>query len=377
MSDHSTTFSIQRLAYFLIVLTLIILILVVAQNLLMPLVFGFFFSLVLLPICHFFERWLKNRVISILLSFLVVLLPIGGLLAFFGYEFVRLVEGLPSIGRQLREGVMQLLDWSQQNLNLGVDEIRAWLSNNLSNLVDTPLEVIASSLSSSTSILLGAAMTAIYTFFFLLYRTAFKNFFIYQFGRKTRPEAQEILQATQKVAQEYLFGMGLVILILGVLNSLGLWIIGIQYFIFWGFLAALLAIIPYIGTTLGGLLPFLYALATTGTLWQPLAVILFYMGVQQLEGNLITPNVVGSSVKINPLAAIFSLFLGGMIWGIAGLILALPAIAIIRIIFSHIPFLQPVSVLLSADLYDLSNIFSEKYNADKFRLVNFFSRKSR
>ena len=112
-------------------------------------------------------------------------------------------------------------------------------------------------------------------------------------------------------------------LILGVLNSFGLWLIGIDYPVFWGFLGAFLAIIPYIGTAIGGLLPFLYALATTSTLWQPMAVIGWFVLVQQIEGNLITPKVLGSSVKVNPFAAIFALFFGGYLWGIPGLILAI------------------------------------------------------
>jgi len=168
----------------------------------------------------------------------------------------------------------------------------------------------------------------------------------------------------------------LVILILGVLNSLGLWLIGIRYAAFWGFLAACLAIIPYIGTTLGGFLPFIYALATTGTLWQPAAVVLLYSSVQTLEGNFITPNVVGNSVSINPLAAIIFLFIGGMIWGISGLILALPFVAVLKVVMEHITPLRPVSELLSSDLYSDSDKFLEEYDEEQYRISNYFSRRN-
>jgi len=248
------------------------------------------------------------------------------------------------------------------------------VSNNLSTVLEAPFSFIATSLSSYTTTIAGLVLISLYTFFALLYRTSLRNFFIYQFGPQTRPEADELLRAIQNVMQEYLTGLSLVILILGILNSSGLWLIGIDYALFWGFLAALLAIIPYVGTTLGGLFPFLYALATTDTLWQPAAVVFLYAIVQQIEGNLITPKVVGSSVKINPFAAILALIIGGMIWGIAGLIIAIPFMAAVRVVFSHIDYLMPVGELLGDQLYSKNDVFEKKYDEDQFRLISFFRR---
>ncbi len=366
--------NLQRISHAAILLALVIFTLIVAENLLVPLAFGILFAFVLLPVCNFYERYLRNRIISILLSFATVLLPILGVGVFFGFEFVRLVRGIPSIGRQLQNGLNDAIDWLETNLNLDAQDITEWVRNNLSTVLDAPLSFITSSLSSSTTVIAGLVLITLYTFFALLYRTSLRNFFIYQFGPQTRTEADELLRDIQHVMQEYLAGLSLVIFILGLLNSGGLWLIGIDYALFWGFLAALLAIIPYIGTTLGGLFPFLYALATTDTFWQPAAVVLLYATVQQLEGNVITPKVVGSSVKINPFAAILSLIVGGMIWGIAGLILAIPFMAALRVIFSHIDFLMPVGELLGDKLYRNSDVFAKKYDADRYRLITFFRR---
>jgi predicted PurR-regulated permease PerM len=163
-----------------------------------------------------------------------------------------------------------------------------------------------------------------------------------------------------------------VILILAILNSIGLLIIGVDYAVFWASLAAFLSIIPYIGTTLGGLLPFMYSFATATSWWQPVAVVGLYFGVQQIEGNLITPYVVGSNVKINPFIAIISLLIGGFIWGLAGIVLGIPIAAIIKLVFDHIDAFKPVGALMSRDLHKNEDVFLEQWDDEKYRISGLF-----
>jgi predicted PurR-regulated permease PerM len=164
-------------------------------------------------------------------------------------------------------------------------------------------------------------------------------------------------------------------LVLGVLNSAGLYFIGIKYALVWGFLGALLAVVPYIGTTVGGLLPFMYAVATTSTVWQPTAVVVLYAIVQFVEGNFITPKIVGNSVKINALAAVLSIILGALIWGVPGVILAIPLLAMLRIILDHITSFKPVALLLSDDLYAESAMYLNEYNHPRYRLSSFLMKR--
>jgi len=167
----------------------------------------------------------------------------------------------------------------------------------------------------------------------------------------------------------------LVALVLGTLNSLGLWIIGVDYPLFWGFLASFLAVIPYVGILIGGFLPVIYSFAITGAIWQPLAIITLFLFIQFIEGNIITPRIVGDSVKINPLAAIISLVVGNAIWGMAGLMLAVPILAILRKVMQQIDILRPISLLLSNELYDKDGLFEDNFNKERFRLWNFFRKK--
>jgi predicted PurR-regulated permease PerM len=372
---RNDTLNLHRLASLLIILFLGGYITIIGQSILSPIAFAALFSFLLLPISRWLERYISYIPLAIVLSMIIALLPLIGLLVLFSVQFATVINDIPAIGRKLRSGLEQVIAFVEQYVNLDTFSIEESLKSNFSQLIEAPLQILGQSLSSGSNILISILLTVLFTFFIMLYRTSFKNFFLMQFSRSKRDEAMVIMEQVERVLKEYLTGLLAVILILGVLNSIGLYLIGINYAAFWGFLAACLAIIPYIGTTLGGTFPFVYALATTGTLWQPAAVVLLYMSIQTLEGNFITPKVVGSSVSINPFAAIVFLFVGGMIWGVSGLILALPFVAVLKVVMEHIAPLQPVSELLSSDVYSDAEKFLNEYDHARYRLSNYFNRK--
>lgn len=292
----------------------------------------------------------------------------------FSYQLIDVLEDFSLMTERAVEAVNSVMEWLGEHLPIRGNRGENWMLENVSQAIDQPLGFIANGVSSSTLLLANLFLVAIYTFFFLFYRTAIRNFFLIQFDRYNRTVAYNFLTDVQHVSQQYLFGIGVVMLILGLMNSAGLMIIGIDYAFFWGFLAAFLAIIPYIGTFIGGFLPFLYALSVTNTTWQPIAVIAMFSFIQTIEGNLITPKIVGSSLKINPLAAILSLIIGGAIWGIPGLILALPITAILKVVFDHIDSLKTVGLLLSSELYDEKDAFYENFDNNKYRLFSLFQK---
>jgi len=361
----------QRLASGLIILSLLLYFLIVAKFLLAPLAFAALFAIMLQPITGFLERIITNRFISILITFIIALIPLAGIIVLFSYQFANIMDSLPDIAGKIKAGINVIFDWLERNTNLSAEERTSWIQKNISNLLDAPMGFIKTGLATSSTLLFNIVFTILGIFFLLLYRTGIQNFMLMQFGPRSRKEFQQVLSQIRGTIQHYLYGMLTVIGILAILNSSGLALIGIGYPLFWGALGALLAIIPYIGTTIGGILPFVYAIATTTTLWQPLGVILLYGTIQSIEGNLITPKVVGSSVNVNPFIALISILLGGAIWGIAGIVLALPVVAVIKLIFDHIDFLKPVGLLMSDSVHKDEDEFLSKYDKDKFRLITF------
>ena len=338
-----------------------------------PLTYGMFFALMLQPVCSRFERLLGSRIISVILSIATAGVLVSAIILFFFSQIQEILTEADDIYAGLQETFYEWAEYGGGTFGLTGPEVEAYIDEVINSFSDQPFGILSTGLSTSGVILANFSLVLIYTFFFLLYRTAFKHFVLGQLRGDSQHEGLTTLSEVQAVAKNYLGGMGLVMLILGVLNSLGLFLIGIDYYLVWGFLAAVLAIIPYIGTVIGGLLPFAFAIATTETLWQPLMVIVLYMTVQFVEGNLITPKVLGASVKINALAAIIAVIIGSFFWGVAGIILAIPLLAMVRIVLSHIEPLQPFALLLSDDLYTQSGRFLHEFNDSRYRLGNIFS----
>lgn len=372
---RTSLFDIQRLASFLIVMTLSVYILVVGKNILVPLAFATLFSFMLLPICRFIERKVSYRLPAIGLSFLVITVPILAIMLLFSWLFVDVYQDLPSIWGKLQDGFGTAFNWLNSQFRFTRLSGEEWMQANSKSLLEGPLSYLGSGVTSSSAFFVNTGLVFIYTFLLLLYRSAFKKFFLMQVSDDSESNAQQLLRSIQRLIQQYLYGLLIVMFLLGILNSLGLWIIGISYPVFWGFLAAFLAIIPFIGTFLGGLMTVVYALATTATIWQPAAVIGLFTVVQFLEGNIITPKIVGESVKVNPLAIILSLVIGGSLWGVAGLILAVPIIATLKRIMEQVDFMKPFSLLLSSDLYQKDELFEQRFNEERFRLGHLFKKK--
>lgn len=368
---NSSLFTSQRLANGFIIITISIYFLIVAKFLLAPLSFAILFAIMLQPITSLLEKFFRNRIASILIAFIVVLIPLAIIILLFSYQFANIMESLPDIAGKIKAGINVIFQWLDENTDLSAADRKSWIQKNMSNLVEAPMGFIKTGLSTSTTLLFNIVFTILAIFFLLLYRVGILNFMLMQFGPRSREEFQQIISQIRKTIQKYLYGLLTVIGILAILNSAGLWAIGIGYPWFWGSLAALLAIIPYIGTIIGGTLPFVYAIATASAWWQPVAVVILYGVIQSIEGNLITPKVVGSSVNVNPLIALISILIGGAIWGIAGIVLALPVVAVVKLVFDHIDLLKPVGLLMSDNLHKEEDKFLTELDSGKHRFISY------
>jgi predicted PurR-regulated permease PerM len=358
MKDQSAI-RINNIANKLIILTFIIALMRFASTLLIPLSFAGLFSLLFYPVCRFFERKM-NRVLSILLTLLIVILAISGIFYIFGSQFFHLFQNIKDFGSNIQASVNELLD-SLNRIWPGDTDIRDAMKNQSGNLISK--ELIGTTLATSAGLLISAGMVIIFTFLFLLYRSSFKKLILYHFPVSEQEHVSNLLSNIQKVAQNYFIGLSIIIMILGTLNGIGMWIIGLDFPFLFGFFAALLAIIPYIGTYIGGALPILYALVNYDNKWTALFVLLWYIAVQALEGNFLTPKIAGSKVSINPMIAILALFTGSIIWGIPGMILFIPFMAVIKVIFDNSESLKAYGLLFSSDFGSKTLKVPEKQTA--------------
>lgn len=351
------TKDLQTLAYGLFVTIAIGFLFIKGATILLPFIFACLLAIFMLPIYRKISKIIKYELLSIILCFLIILTPFILLALIFSYQLYDIVEGLPGIEQNLKKSVTRAIAYFNDAIpfvNLDPDKI---LKGDIESPVSGSMIALRTGIASTSSVLFGFAMTFLYSFFLLYYKDSIKNFLIFQFKKGKRSDVLSVFDKIKSTIQSYVGGMGIVIIILTILNSTGLYLIGIDYPLFWGALAGVLAIIPFIGTLIGGLLPFLYSISTSDYSWQPVAVGGYYFLVQQLEGNFITPKVVGDKVNINPLIAIMSLLFFGSFWGVSGVILALPLISIMRIVFSQIDDTKPLALLMSSNVADKSEMF--------------------
>lgn len=339
--------SFQKLFFAISTVIAIFAVLILAKPILVPLGFALLISFILYPLAKKLEIWGINRMFAAFFSMLIMALIIGGGISF----FLTQITNLPNVLSDFQDKIMGLLRdmiiYINNNVNLEadleqdyiIDQLKEWFKN-------VAFPVAENTFYTTTSFLAGLLATIVYTFLLLIYRTGLTQAFIKFSPIDKRGIAFNMYKKVQKVGQKYLSGMIVLIIILGLANSLGLWIIGVDSPFLFGFLAAAMSIIPYVGTTLGASIPVLYAFMSHDSLWIPFAVAVLFWAIQLIESNFLSPKIVGSSLQINALAAILSLLIGASVWGIAGMILFLPFVAMLKVICEEYEPLKPVALLI-------------------------------
>ncbi len=313
--------------------------------LLVPLVFASLLFMILLPLRRYWVRFFHSRILGVAMTMLTVSIPLIIFVLFFFWQTVDVMQNLSGIGLALEEGVNQVVLTLGQWVNMERFNLEVWIQDNLSTIIQQPISWLAE----STEIFGSFLLTFIFLVFMLLYRRGIERGVHMTFG-DTDSKWLNIIEEIKKMTERYLVGIFSVVVILAVLNSIGLSLIGLDYAVFWGILAGFLALIPYLGTTLGGALPLLYSIASTGGWVQPVMVVILFSIIQFSEGNFITPKIVGNQVSLNPLTAIIALVLGVFIWGLAGAVLAIPLAGVFRIICTHFEMLQPLAFMMGTEL---------------------------
>ena len=338
--DHPRNF--DRLDYtfkLFIVIALVITVVILAKDIVIPIAFAALLSIVMLPIVKKMENRKIPTSLAITLVLLFVVIGMGLLIWLIVNQIVNLVNDLPDLQVRFENFIDQASSMARNNFSISKSEQNKIITDAMKS-VSTYLGDVLLTTSNAISTLI---QIPIYIFLFLIYRDKFRNFFLELFSGQA---AMTWRKDVERVIQGYVSGLTLVTLIIATLNSIGLLIVGIDHAIFFGILSGILTIIPYIGIIIGAAFPVLMALITKDSIWYTIGVIIVFSVVQFLEGNFITPRITGSKVSINALAAIIALLIGGKILGIAGMILAIPAIGVLKVMLSQSIHLKPFVILL-------------------------------
>ncbi len=322
-------------------------------------------SFILYPLVKKLEGWGVNNLLAAFLSLLLIFLLLGGGITLFSAQIVNLSDQLNDFSGKVMNTLTDAVVYINSNVNfietLNRDELlekgKEWMSESSGALLQNTFN-------STASFFTGLVTTIIFAFLLLIYRQGLTKAFISFGDDENKAKIFRMLKNIQNVGKKYLSGMFLLILILGFANSIGLWIIGIDSPFLFGFLAALLSIIPYVGTTIGAVIPVIYAFMSSDSLWVPLAVMILFWAIQTIESNFLNPKIVGSSLNVNALVAILSLLIGASVWGIAGMVLFLPFAAMLKVVCEEFEQLRPIAMLISNDI--------SGENIQKPKTVNWF-----
>ncbi|MBS1682721.1 MAG: AI-2E family transporter [Bacteroidetes bacterium] len=331
------TEALDRIFKTLMIVVIVITGLILLKDIVLPIIFAALFSTVMLPLVKRLERKTGQVFsISVILFCSLALLALGTW--FIVTQITGLVASLPGLEGKFFVFINSVSQTLHEKLNISAVEQGQLLKDAIKNISS----YAPSLLISTTYLAYFFIQVPIYIFLLLLYRSRFKDFL----SAVNSGSDQHWISEVQHVVRGYISGLGLVVFIAGALNSIGLLVLGIEHAIFFGFLSGVLTMIPYVGITIGATLPTLLALVTKDSIWYAVGVIGVHSFVQFLEANFITPKITGSKISINALAAILALLIGGKLWGIAGMILAVPAIGIFKILLSYSTTFKPLVILL-------------------------------
>ncbi len=337
---------VARLAFALISITILVYWMSVLGSIVTLLLFSIIFSIALYPLTAWLERKGFHRMVAITISILAFSLVAAGICALLVYQVTDFTKMLPQLIQKINASLNRVQLWAYDRFNIPPSRQLNEIQKYYQNLAESGGSIVGTAVTTTTTMLGNLSILPVYIFFLLYYRDMFRQFFCKVFVSVKKNQVHEIMAKIYEVVHSYLSGLFIVTIIVGTLNSVGLLALGIPSAIFFGFLAAMLLIIPYIGILIGSILPIVVALVTKDSPMYAVGVAGIFFFVQMLEGNVITPYIVGSKISVNPLAAIIALFLGGALWGIAGLALALPLTAIMKVIFDAVDYLKPYGYLM-------------------------------
>ncbi|WP_027418649.1 AI-2E family transporter [Crocinitomix catalasitica] len=322
--------------------TIVILAVYYAGNIIMPILLSGVISLILFPLVRKLNIWGIPK--SLAVGLVVLLASASMLIVIFGIGFQtqKIISEFPE--DEVEEVFDDPIQSVEDKTDVKISKYTKEIENVIEQVKSVLVEAIPSALNRLTNTIVFFITCPIYIFFMLLYSENIRDFYLQSIKNRSRGKA--FIKSLEATYQNYVKGMLMVILIVSVLTGLGLFLLGIKYAIFIGILTGILTLIPYVGVFISASIPIVLALITKESIWYAVGVLLVYVVVQFLEGNFITPKIVGNQVSLNPLVVIIGLVIFGAVGGVAGMIITIPVLALIKTMANHNPSWRPLKTLI-------------------------------
>ena len=332
----------------ILLLTAIIVIICLASDILFPLLLAFIFAVLIRPIDSFLQKkWRFPKVLSVILTVAIAIVFFAGVMFLLGLQLRDFFDDLPTLEKNMTKVLHDREGWINKTFGVTHFQQEKMVKENFKKGNFFSME----SFGSVTGALVNFILVPLYLFLFLFYRSLLLEFLMKLVPAKSSERMQIIVNDIKVIIRMYILGLLLEIAIVAALTTLGLWLIGVKYALFLGLLVALLNLIPYVGILVANALSCLISLSNNPDIQQSVLGVIAVIGaVQLIDNNILLPRIVGSKVRINALASILCVIVGGSLAGVPGMFLAIPLTAILKVVFDAVPNLEPYGYLLGDEL---------------------------
>ena len=342
------TNSLHRYVHILLAIVLTVTVMYFGKDLILLFVISGLLAFLLLPLARKVELLGAPRWVGALAATLVMLFLVLGIFFLVGWQLTRFGEDLPALQQAFATKGQALQVWIEDLAHISQRDQLKWFNARLADLASSGGNLLMQVFSGTGAILAAIVPIPIIVFLLLLLKDKFRTFFE-QLGSSSEGLVLDIMLNVSKLSRKYLRGVLLVILILGALSSVGFLLLDLKYALLLGFTIGFLNVIPYVGVLIGSLLPIIIALVTKDSMMYAVGALGVCLFTQFLENNFITPKIVGSSVSINPLASLAALIGFGLLWGVVGMVMAIPIMGMIKIVCDSLPSLKPYGYILGEE----------------------------
>ena len=340
-----------KLTAVLLGLIAVIFVLYIGQDILVPVMMSFLFAILLYPIVQFLKSKLYfPHVLAVMLAVLLFVLFFIGVFVFLSFQISDFAEDFDKIERNINIHLQNIQGFVRDNFHLSSREQKQYIDTATEDSMEKGKEMIGNTLMSFTDTLVNLTLIPIYTFLILLYRTHFLLFLSKLFTKENHEQLKDILTNIRVAINSYIVGLIIEMILVSTMTTLGFMVIGVKYAILLGIITGILNLIPYIGILFAGVLSIVASLTSSPDISIIIGVIIVTVIVQLIDNNILVPMIVSSKVEINAFVSIIGIITGGAIAGVSGMFLALPILAILKVIFDRVESLEPWGYLMGDHL---------------------------
>ncbi|HKZ36434.1 MAG TPA: AI-2E family transporter [Chryseolinea sp.] len=338
-----------KVATLLVILVFTAIILKFGKPFLVPLTIAALLAMLLLPVCAWLEKRGVNKAVATLLSIVLLMGFVALVVVFVSWQISDLVEDTKKLEQQVTTQYQKARDYISETLGIPPAKQKQIIKEQQASSTSKLGSMVTDVLSGLGTFLTSTLLVLVYIFLFIYFRAHLKRFIVRLVPRREEENARDIINRAQQVTQKYLTGLSLMIVGLWIMYGIGFTLVGVKNALFFAILCGMLEIVPFVGNLLGNALTIIMVLSQGGGTNMVIGVLITYGLVQFFQSYVLEPLVVGAEVNINPLFTIVGLVAGEMIWGIPGMILAIPLMGVVKIICDHIEPLQLYGQLIGSD----------------------------